>query len=168
MHRFIRYVHKIRESVGITRENRKKSFNLESSSQLFLTELGSLGVHDTQKQVEFVERHEGKTRRSRFVVGWAEWHLEVDVNKHGRIGTGEEEKEKEEKEEEEEEWGIGRYGKLLSGERSAHENQAEEKASRAVQFRTKSKDSSLHVLRNLHLCPRDIFPLISPHLRPCR
>ena len=46
-----------------------------------------------------------------------------------RVGAGEEEKEKEK--EEEEEWGIGRYGKLLSGGWSAHENQAEEKASRA-------------------------------------
>ena len=62
-------IYKIRKSVGITRESRKKSLNIESSLQLFLTELGSLGVHDTQKQVEFVERHEGKTRRSRFVVG---------------------------------------------------------------------------------------------------
>jgi len=42
---------------------------LESSSRPFLTELGSLRVQDTQKQVGFVGRHEGKTRRSKFVVG---------------------------------------------------------------------------------------------------
>lgn len=33
------------------------------------------------------------------------------MNKHGRVGAEEEEEEKER----EEEWGIGRYGKLLSG-----------------------------------------------------
>lgn len=42
--------------------------------------------------------------------------MEVDVNKYDRVGTKEKEKEKEEvAEKEKEEWGIGRYGKLLSG-----------------------------------------------------
>lgn len=47
--------------------------------------------------------------------------MEVDVNKYDRVGTKEKEKEKEEvaekekEEKEKEEWGIGRYGKLLSG-----------------------------------------------------
>lgn len=126
----------------------RKEF-LESSSRPFLTELGSLGVQDTQKQVGFVGRHEGKTRRSKFVVGWAEWHEEVDVNKHGRVVAVEEE-----------EWGIGRYGKLLSGGWSAHENREEETAlaSRAVTNFARNAKMWRHLarLRNLHLCPRDL------------
>lgn len=126
----------------------RKKF-LESSSRPFLTELGSLGVQDTQKQVGFVGRHEGKTRRSKFVVGWAEWHEEVDVNKHGRVVAVEEE-----------EWGIGRYGKLLSGGWSAHENREEEMAlaSRAVTNFARNAKMWRHLaqLRNLHLCPRDL------------
>lgn len=73
------------------------------------------------------------------------------MNKHGRVGMEEEEKEKEEvmEEEGEEEWGIGRYGKLLSG--GAHENRAEEtssSASRAITnfVRNPKRDSSFHAI----------------------
>lgn len=47
-----------------------------------------------------------------------------------------------------EEWGIGRYGKLLSGGWSAHENPAEEPVvfARTHQFRMKPEDSSFHTV----------------------
>jgi len=45
----------------------------------------------------------GRPEEASSWLAGAKWHEEVDVNKHDKA------------EEEEEEWGIGRYGKLLSG-----------------------------------------------------
>lgn len=73
-------------------------------SQLFLSGLGSFGVHGTQKQVGSAERHEGKARRASSWLAGAGWHEEVDENEARR-----------EKPHTKERGRIGRYGKLLSG-----------------------------------------------------
>lgn len=53
-------------------------------SQLFLSGLGSFGVHGTQKQVESTERNEGKARRASSWLVRAGWHEEVDENESWR------------------------------------------------------------------------------------
>lgn len=75
-----------------------------NSSQLFLSGVGSFGVHGAQKQVGSAERHEGKARRASSWLAGAGWHEKVDGNE-ARV----------ERPRTERGGRIGRYGKLLSG-----------------------------------------------------